>query len=228
MFVKIGDCNHKGNLAEAMITARAIEAGIPVLSPVTEHGRYDLVFDLGGRLARIQCKWGRRAEGVVVAHLSNDRRTAAGKAIRTRYSPKEIDAFAIYCGELDRCFLVPIEVVAGQWAMQIRLEPPRNGQRAGLHFAADYEFHGAVAQLGERLRGTQKVVGSSPISSTKEPEPASPTTTVGAHEFREHFGWYLERAAAGETINVTRRGKPHVQLRGLEGQAALELASSVA
>jgi prevent-host-death family protein len=51
--------------------------------------------------------------------------------------------------------------------------------------------------------------GSSPLGST----PRAPSThSVGAHEFREHFGWYMERAAAGEEIAVTRRGKPYVRL----------------
>jgi prevent-host-death family protein len=35
---------------------------------------------------------------------------------------------------------------------------------------------------------------------------------VGAHEFRNRFGWYMERAAAGEEFLVTRRGKPYVRL----------------
>ena len=35
---------------------------------------------------------------------------------------------------------------------------------------------------------------------------------VGAHKFRNHFGWYMERAAAGEQFLVTRRGKPCVRL----------------
>ena len=46
--------------------------------------------------------------------------------------------------------------------------------------------------------------GSSPASSTP--------STVGAHEFRNRFGWYMERAAAGETFQVTRRGRPTVTL----------------
>jgi hypothetical protein len=33
------------------------------------------------------------------------------------------------------------------------------------------ESHGAVAQLGERLTGSQKVVGSNPISSTNSYNP---------------------------------------------------------
>jgi prevent-host-death family protein len=36
--------------------------------------------------------------------------------------------------------------------------------------------------------------------------------TVGAHQFRNHFGYYMERAAAGEEILINRRGKPHACL----------------
>jgi prevent-host-death family protein len=46
---------------------------------------------------------------------------------------------------------------------------------------------------------------------------------VGAHEFRNHFGYYMERAAAGEEVLVTRRGKPVVRLS--PAQAPLPLAA---
>jgi prevent-host-death family protein len=46
-------------------------------------------------------------------------------------------------------------------------------------------------------------------------------TEVGAHEFRNRFGWYMERSAAGEGILITRRGKPHARL-GPAGQSSLE------
>jgi prevent-host-death family protein len=50
-------------------------------------------------------------------------------------------------------------------------------------------------------------VGSSPTSSTS----VTPAT-LGAHEYRNHFGWYMERAAAGESFLITRRGKPYARL----------------
>jgi PD-(D/E)XK endonuclease len=50
--------NRKGAIAEAKIAAAAIELGIPVLCPIAEHGRYDLAFEIGGRILRVQCKWG--------------------------------------------------------------------------------------------------------------------------------------------------------------------------
>jgi hypothetical protein len=56
--------------------------------------------------------------------------------------------------------------------VQLRLAPARNNQRRGIHWTRDYEFaarirsFGAVAQLGERLAGSQKATGSSPVGST--------------------------------------------------------------
>ena len=63
-------------------------------------------------------------------------------------------------------------------------------------------------------------MGSSPTSST--PQAAGSTSTVvGAHEFRNRFGWYMERASAGEDILVTRRGKPHLRLTTAVAQTRL-------
>src|SRR5207247_9427256 len=73
-----------------------------------------------------------------------------------------------------------------------------NGQRAGLHFAEEYPL-GAIAQLEERLRGTQEVAGSSPASSTPPADVAA--TIVGAHEFRNRFGWYMERDRKSTRLN---------------------------
>ncbi len=54
-------------------------------------------------------------------------------------------------------------------------------------------------------------MGSSPTSSTPQ-HPPKRAEQVGAHQFRNHFGWYMERTVAGEEFLVTRRGKPCVRL----------------
>jgi prevent-host-death family protein len=201
--------NHKGAVAEAKIAAAAIQLGVPVLRPMTEHGRYDLIFDLGHRLLRVQCKWGTRKGDVVAAHLGSSYLSPAGY-VRATYDANEVDAIAIYCEALDECYLLPIDVVAGQFMLHLRLAPARNGQRAGLHFANEHLLSGAVAQLGERRHGMAEATGSSPVSST--PRTRAGTEVVGAHDFRCLFGWYAQQAAAGHEILVTRRGKPYVRL----------------
>jgi prevent-host-death family protein len=202
--------NHKGAVAEAKIAAAAIELGVPVLKPMSEHGRYDLVFDVGCRLVRVQCKWATRKGDVVVVHLGGSYLSPHGY-VRSTYTPDEVDAIAAYCADLGECYILPIELVAGQYQAHLRLAPPKNGQRAALIWAADHQLPGAIAQLGERCHGMAEVVGSSPTGSTPGRIDMS-TEQVGAHKFRNHFGWYMERTVAGEEFLVTRRGKPCVRL----------------
>ena len=124
--------------------------------------------------------------------------------MRTSYAPTEVDAVAAYCQALDRCFLIPVAAVGGQRQMYLRLEEARNGQRAAVHYAAEFSF-GAVAQLEERRHGMAEARGSSPLSSTR-------AEAVGADQFRNRFGWYMQQAAAGHTFEVSRRGRPFARL----------------
>jgi prevent-host-death family protein len=208
VFVHKESGNHKGAVAEAKIMAAAIELGVPVLRPISEHGRYDLVFQVDDRLLKVQCKWASRSGDVVVVHIGGSYLSPRGY-VRSTYGADEIDAIAAYCADTGKCYLLPIDLVAGQHLIHLRLAPPKNGQRAALNWARDHQFPGAIAQLGERGHGMAEVVGSSPTGSTSD----SPSAVeVGAHEFRNRFGWYMERAAAGEEFLITRRGKPKVCL----------------
>ena len=163
----------KGGIAEAAITHHAALLGVVVSRPMTEGRRYDLVLDIEHRLLRLQCKWGALRGDVVSAFTRTSRHTPGGY-VRTTYSVEEVDAIGIYCEPLNRCFLVPIEEVAGQSHLHLRLAPARNNQRALVRMAEDYDLakmitrYGAVAQLGERRAGSAKVRGSSPLSSTLE------------------------------------------------------------
>ena len=164
--------NQKGAIAEAAITKAAFEAGIEVYRPAAEGGRYDLIFGFGLRLLRIQCKWACVVNDVVVVRAYSCRRAAAGLLKRT-YTAAEIDGFAVYCAEVDRCYYLPIELLDGKSHASLRLSPTRNNQSLGVHWARDFEFgatlrllDGPIAQLGERLHGMQEAGGSSPPGST--------------------------------------------------------------
>jgi prevent-host-death family protein len=202
------DTNRKGAIAEAEIALEAMRLGIPVLKPVAEHGRYDLGLEVGGRILRVQCKWGALEDdgAVIKVALQSSWLTPAGY-VRSPYGSDEIDVVAVYCEPLDRCYLLPSALACGRTSIYLRVSPPRNGQRACINLACDFELSGAVAQLGEHRRGTAGARGSSPLSST----PPS-TVDVGCHQFRNHFGYYLERAAAGDEIRISRRGRPYARL----------------
>ena len=132
--------------------------------------------------------------------------------VRSTYSPDEVDLIAAFCPDPRSFYLLPIEKFHGQAQVNLRLAPTRSGQRAAIHFAAQYEL-GAVAQLAERRRGTPEAGGSSPPSSTHT---ANSFETIGTHFFRRRLGWSLERASLGQRFLVTRRGRPLARLLPLQ------------
>ncbi|HEY8030397.1 MAG TPA: group I intron-associated PD-(D/E)XK endonuclease [Gaiellaceae bacterium] len=67
---------------------------------------------------------------------------------RSVYKVSEIDAFALHCPDLDRCYLVPIAELDGRHCLHLRLSPTRNNQASGIRWARDYEF---AAKLGAVL-----------------------------------------------------------------------------
>ena len=158
----------KGAIAEAAITAMAVELGVVVLRPLVEGRRYDLVFDVADRLYRVQCKWAPRRGSIIDVHLATCRYTPKG-AVYTTYDAEQVDAVAVYYQELKQAYWLPIEMVAGRRGIYLRLHAAANNQRSAINYAEQFSLPGAIAQLGERLAGSQKVVGSSPTSSTPRP-----------------------------------------------------------
>ena len=159
--------SQKGGLAELKVAAAAAGLGFGVLRPMTEGIRYDLVLDVAGSLLRVQVKWA-TLKGLVVSIPLRTSRHTPGGYVRTQYDVAEIEGFAAYCRELDRCFFLPIAEFLGRTNVHLRLGPARNGQLRGVKMADEYPL-GAVAQLGERLAGSRKVRGSIPLSSIPRP-----------------------------------------------------------
>ena len=55
-----------------------------------------------------------------------------------------------------------------------------------------------------------EVRGSSPLSSTSGA--VDGLNVIGANAFRDRFGYWMERAAAGEEILITRHGRRFARL----------------
>ena len=173
MLLSVLTTNQKGAIAEAAIVKAALEVRYDVYRPMFEGGRYDLVFDTGGCLLRVQCKWAPLDGDVLVIRSYSSRRTADGLVRRT-YIAGEFDALAAYAPDLARCYLIPYEVIDGRTQVHLRIGPTLDNQRRGIRLARDFEFGatlrqtalGPIAQLGERLDGIQKAAGSSPAGST--------------------------------------------------------------
>jgi hypothetical protein len=154
------------------IAWQAMKQGIEVYRPISEGGRFDMIFLMVDELARVQCKWAPRHGDAILVRCYSCRRAREGLRRRV-YAASEIDAIAAYCPDNQRCYYLPFDWIGARKQILLRLAPTQNHQRLGIHWAEDFEFtaklptyHGAIAQLGERRRGTPKVAGSSPAGST--------------------------------------------------------------
>ena len=130
--------NQKGFIAETAVLHECAKLHVPVAKPLDDQ-KYDLIFDLGEKLLRVQCKWAARIGDVVAIRTRTCRRAREG-LIHRMYRPEEIDAIAAFCPDTGCCYLLPHELSVGRAAVQLRLEPTKNNQAAGIRWASDYEF----------------------------------------------------------------------------------------
>ena len=134
--------DQKGAIAELAIQLAATKLGVEVYVPVAEGGRYDMIFDLDGDLVRVQCKWASRYDHVLIARCYRARRNRDG-LVRRLYTRREIDAYALYSLQLDRCFFVPMAYACRRFGFDSRpLETisakgfiGRTTSISGLHWA---------------------------------------------------------------------------------------------
>ena len=122
--------DRKGAIAELAIARAAIELGIDVYRPVGEGTRFDLIFDFGDRLDRVQCKWAPLHGDVIVVRAYSCRRTAEGLR-RRAYEPGYL----------------PVERLTARLQIHLRRAPSRNNQETGVNWAADFAFKGLQSRL---------------------------------------------------------------------------------
>lgn len=128
----------KGELSEAKVTARLKEKGLPVLKPVGDNQKYDLVYEQD-RLVKVQVKTAKKIDKIVRSKLTtsvsnrNENRTK-------KYSEEEIDEFMLYSPETDEVYRVPVEE-APSTEITIRLaEPKKQGKTPQINWREDYLF----------------------------------------------------------------------------------------
>jgi hypothetical protein len=138
------------------------EQGFGVLVPFGENTRYDLVIDDGTSLERIQCKTGRLRRGAVIWNTcSHYGHHANPKVVRRDYQG-EVDYFAVYCPETCGVYLIPMSDLPLRVRGALRVDPPKNGQRKRIRFAADYEI-GRVTVASGRVNEIVAGNGDDPL-----------------------------------------------------------------
>jgi PD-(D/E)XK endonuclease len=130
----------KGDLAELKVTCDLVERGYRVAIPFGEDCDFDLVaWQDPTKLQRVQVKY-TRSDGDRLFAQCRSHSLTNGKVRRTKhYTSATIDWLAVYDATSGRCYYIPAEELgAGRTYLTLRLAPPRNNQRIGIRYAADY------------------------------------------------------------------------------------------
>lgn len=133
----------KAEKTEAEILARLSgREGVTILIPFGGGtGRYDLVIDDNGKFYRVQCKTGRlQDDGAIVEFksASSSYHYYGGKGREWRGYQGEIEYFGVYCPQIKKAYLVPVDVV--RKSGKLRLKETKNNQSKNVHWAQDYEI----------------------------------------------------------------------------------------
>ena len=126
----------KGDLGVLKAQIGLFEQGFTIFVPLTEHCPFDLVAYKDGEFRRVQVKY-----------RSLDRFGKVDVKFSTCWSDRngthtlpidktEVDIYCVYCPEVDECYYLRPDDFGSN--VSLRVEAPKNGQRKGVNFAADY------------------------------------------------------------------------------------------
>jgi len=119
----------RGDIAEQAAVFQALKRGWGVLTPVGDRLPYDLVFDVGGMLVKVQvkCAWFDEARRNYVV---DNRRTKTNRRamVRDVYAESDFDFALVYIEELDLFYVFPVDVFIS-YASEIHMVEADRRQR---------------------------------------------------------------------------------------------------
>ena len=128
----------KGNKAEAVILSEFVKRGFPTMLPFGDNEKYDIVVEINGEFKSIQIKYGRYRNGCVVAAVTH--RIGVNRKKEESYVGK-VDYIAIWCEELNTCYLLDLKTFSSKSKTQLRVEHPKNNTSIStVVWAKDYEL----------------------------------------------------------------------------------------
>ena len=136
------DSKFIGNITELEVLTYITKLGYQVSIPFGDRERYDQIWDINGKLLRVQVKTSHSTDNAIKFSCRSSHRKE-GKCINSKYTSDEIDYFATFWN--GKCYLVPVEETSTE--KRLRFEPPKNGQTKGITFAKDYLVEEVLKQL---------------------------------------------------------------------------------
>ena len=140
----------KGDRSTLVVMLVLKACGFTLSQPFGENTRYDLLVDDGTRLIRLQCKTGQLRNGAVLFNSCSCHGHQRDPAQVRRSYRGEIDCFGVYCPETRGVYLIPVDICGIHTTL--RVDGPRNNQRAGVRFARDYLAGEVNIMLHEKAR----------------------------------------------------------------------------
>ena len=132
--------NQKGKITELEILTYITKLGYSVSIPFGDKDRYDQIWDINGKLIKVQIK---------TSHFKNENQTAiifkcksTSNGIEYRYSKEEIDYFATFWD--NHVYLIPVEECSTEKTLWF--EKPRNGCNK-CSFAKNYQVEEVLQRL---------------------------------------------------------------------------------
>lgn len=139
MFGKDKDPARVGLTAHTAILHKLVSMGLEVLQPLSDDLRYDLAYyvEETAELIRIQCKAGRYVSEIGCILFKNYNSTG-GRTRKCGYIG-EAEYFGVYCKELNKTYLIPVDIFLHVVEVHLRVMPSKNNQVKKVIWAQDYE-----------------------------------------------------------------------------------------
>lgn len=143
---------HRGDIAEQAAVFEALKRGWGVLRPIGDNLPYDLVFDVSGRLVKVQVKsaW---LDTASCNYVVDNRRTKTNrrKMLREEYRPTDFDFALAYIADLPLFYVFPVGVFTG-FGSEIHMvetnkrqrRPRSSAYRDAWHLIASWAPQGVI------------------------------------------------------------------------------------
>ena len=130
-----------GNIAELEVQTYMTKLGVMVSIPYGDRARYDQIWDVNGKLLKVQIKHAKEGDAYITVTCKSSVRRQ-GKRVELRYTPDEVDGIATFYN--GRVYFIPIDKTA-RAGKTLRFESPASNALSIVNWASDFEVE---KQLG--------------------------------------------------------------------------------
>lgn len=130
------DTNQKGKISELNVLSYVIKKGYTVSIPFGDKDRYDQIWDIKGKIYRVQVKTARWIDEEQSGFMFNCYTVSNGK--KHKYTKNEIDLFAIFFN--NQLYVFPIEECSTE--KKVRFTAKQNSPN--INWAKDYTFEEVI------------------------------------------------------------------------------------